>query len=527
MVVSGNPTEEQNVLAVPVKRAAGRGAELVVVDARETELTRYATHWLRPRPGTEVTLLGGIVKTVLDEALENKDFVRDRLDGIAELKREAWSFDLLRVAEITGVDQDAIRAAARAYATSAPAALLFGCDSVVESERSDLVAVVVNLALVTGNIGREGGGLYPLYSGANTRGAGDVGCAPGSLPGLRAVASSDDRSAIGALWGGRVPGAPGMGVREMIEGVREGRLKALVVMADGFNPDAAGLTEDGLPKPEFLVVSDAFMSDIAASADVLFPAATYAEVTGTVTNLERRVQLLRAGLELRNEERAGWATLAALGAAMGASGFEYESSEAVFAEIAQAVPAYAGLSHARLADDGGVQWPAPAADKPGTPVLYTASEDAPRLSVAPMAIREPLVARDDDYPLVLAHGRVLLRPEEDLTVVRDGAMNRIEKDTFVEIHPDDAAALGIAEGDRVAISARPAAASPALPDVAIARLTSPLPGLVSVTTLFADVAVDMQNSEIADWSPLVRGLPLRQASLAKAPAEREAGTLAD
>ena len=521
LVVAGNPTEEQNVLAVPVKKAVRGGASLIVIDPRETELTRYASNWLRPRPGTEITLLGGLVRVILDEALEDKDFVRDRLDRVDELKKSIWSFDLMRVSEITGVSEEDIRAAARAYGNGSPAALLHGTDGIVAEDHADLQSAVMNLALITGNIGTNGGGVYPLFSGANTQGGNDVGAAPYLLPGYRSVSADADRDVISAVTGGTYPQLAGKSVREM---VGDSGVKALVVLADGWNPDAAALTSDGLNNPGFLVVSDVFMSDTASKADVVFPAATYAEVSGTVTNLERRVQKVNPGLELRHEEREGWRTLAGLAAAMGGTGFEYGSSSEVFDEIRKVVPDYAGLSHERL-EGRGIQVPAQDESSRGTEILFTSGE---KLSVSPMAIREPISLPNGEFPFTLGHGRVLMRPEEEMRVVQnENSMNQIERDTWIEIHPEDACSLGVVEGDRVTITAQSDASASSLPESGLARLSAPHRGFVSVTTLFADVVTGIQNSDEIDTSPSVRGLPLRQVSLAKAPILREAGITAD
>ena len=521
LVVAGNPTEEQNVLAVPVKKAVRGGASLIVIDPRETELTRYASNWLRPRPGTEITLLGGLVRVILDEALEDKDFVRDRLDRVDELKKSIWSFDLMRVSEITGVSEEDIRAAARAYGNGSPAALLHGTDGIVAEDHADLQSAVMNLALITGNIGTNGGGVYPLFSGANTQGGNDVGAAPYLLPGYRSVSADADRDVISAVTGGTYPQLAGKSVREM---VGDSGVKALVVLADGWNPDAAALTSDGLNNPGFLVVSDVFMSDTASKADVVFPAATYAEVSGTVTNLERRVQKVNPGLELRHEEREGWRTLAGLAAAMGGTGFEYGSSSEVFDEIRKVVPDYAGLSHERL-EGRGIQVPAQDESSRGTEILFTSGE---KLSVSPMAIREPISLPNGEFPFTLGHGRVLMRPEEEMRVVQnENSMNQIERDTWIEIHPEDASSLGVVEGDRVTITAQSDASASSLPESGLARLSAPHRGFVSVTTLFADVVTGIQDSDEIDTSPSVRGLPLRQVSLAKAPILREAGITAD
>lgn len=517
MVLSGNPAEEQNVLAVPVKKAAKAGAEIVVIDPRETEMTRYATHWLRPKPGTEVTLLGGILRVILDEALEDKEYVAQHCEGLEAFKHEIWDFDLVRVAAITGVSEESIRGAARAYGRSSPAAILYGLDSLAREEWVDCVRAVANLAILTGNIRRTGGGIFPLFAGANTQGANDVGCNPRYLPGYAAVQVGENRTRFAEAWGGEIPNRPGLGARDIFQGMQESQIKAALLMADGMAPDQYGLNDvpAALGSLDFLVVSDEFLSELAHEADVVLPAAAYSEADGTYTNLERRVQRLNAGMEIRNEERPGWETVAALAKALGAErGFDYESAAQVFDEIATMNPAYAGLSHARLAD-GGIQWPCPTADHPGSPVLLADSESAFRPKLIPLGIREPLRGENGEFPFTLAHGRVLHQPDRDVDIITHDGKSYIERDEYVELHPEDANALGVQEGELVDVQSEPAPGQPTGVFTGYVRLTSPHKGLVSITTLFGHVASAMQDSEDPDPAPRVTGLPLRRAAVEK------------
>ena len=347
MAVTGNPTEEQNVLAVPVKKAARAGARIIVIDARETEMTRYATEWLRPHPGSEPVLLAGMARTIMDEALEDQEYVIKNCSGADELKRSLWDFDLEVVSRVTGVEVTQICRAARLLAENAPASVLFGVDTVPVETQSALTHTIINLSLITGSIGRSSGGIYPLYQGANTLGARDVGCTPAGL--RTRTMSSNGRS-------GHADTADG--VASIFERMRDGDIEAAIVMADGMNPEASQLGDvpSALRNLQFLAVSAVFDDEVTQSADVVLPAATYTEQTGTVTNLERRVQLVRAAWEPKNEERCGWRTFASLARHMGNDGFDYESASDVFDDLKGVVPPYAGLDHDRL-QAGGVQVP--------------------------------------------------------------------------------------------------------------------------------------------------------------------------
>ncbi|MBM3957871.1 MAG: molybdopterin-dependent oxidoreductase, partial [Gemmatimonadetes bacterium] len=387
----------------------------------------------------------------------------------------------------------------------------------------DLVRAVLNLALLTGNVGRQGGGVFPLFPGGNAQGAADMGCSPYILPGHRRLRSEEDRAAVEALWGSLPPRPEGKGVPQMLASMEDGTLKAAVVMADGVAPTVAGLGDiaAALGKTEFLVVSTPFESDLTATADVVLPATTYAEETGTVTNLERRVQLLRPCRVAAGEERAGWETLAALARRLGAKGFDFASAAAVFEEVRMLVPAYGGLTHRRL-ERGGVQWPCPDEDHPGTPTLYASGEGAAKPAFSRLAPRLPIEAGDADLPFLLAPGRVLHDPRREVRIVRTGHMNRAEREDSVEVHPEDADCLGINEGDRIEVS------GPDLhePIAGAARLTSPQPGLVGVTRLFATVASDMQESNSPDPVLTLGGLLFCRVKLAKVRASTGAGATA-
>ncbi|MBI4220727.1 MAG: molybdopterin-dependent oxidoreductase, partial [Chloroflexi bacterium] len=518
LVVSGNPTEEQNVLAVPVKRASRAGASVIVVDARETELTRYAKHWLKPRPGTEALVLGAMLRVIFEESLEDKDFSANKAAGLAELKQHLWDFDIVRMSSRTGVPQDALRAAARAYGSARPAAVLFGADTTNRSERADLAQAAVNLMLATGNVGVRGGGVFPLYHGANTQGALDVGCVPDFLPGFRRIDSADARKAVAELWNANVPEVSGSGVGLMLEQMAQGQIKAAIVMSDGIAPktDALGDFQGAVAKSEFLVVSDYIMSEMAQEADVLLPAATYSEVQGTYTNLERRVQLLRQGMTSTGEEKPGWQSLALIGRALGASGFEFQTPAAVFDEITRIAEPYKGLNYARI-QERGIQWPIPAVDHPGTPILTGGEGRKPKFrAVVPRAASE---RAEGEFPFVLAHGRVLLDPGRDVEVYKVGSMNRVRREEWVEIHPEDARSLGVSEGDLVDVRSQPRVDGGSDVFTGRARLTGPNRGVVSITTLFAQLALDVHDSQHPDPAPRVRGLPLRRVALARSPVE--------
>jgi len=493
LVVAGNPTEEQNVLAVPAKKAVREGAKLVVIDSRETELTRYATEWLRPKPGSEALLIAGISRVILDEALEDKEFVGSRIDNGEELKQSLWKFDLAKVSRDTGIEDAQIRRAARIFAESDAGAILLGDDGLDDSGAEQLVDAAVDLAVITGNIGKKSGGIFPLFHGANTLGARDMGA---------------------------VPGENGLGIAGIIDGMSNGSVKAALVMADGVSGYSPTLTQlpSALEKLDFLVVSAALDSEITHHADVVLPAATYAEQNSTVTNIERRVQMLRITAETRHEEKTGWETIAAIGTAMGGSGFEYTSSSEVFAEIAGIIPNYNGMSHEML-QSGGVQWPA-ASDDSDSSVLF--ADPASIVSVITLSY-DDLAKSIETSALTFAPGRVLSQPERDVIVRKPADMNYVDREQIVQIHPDDAKSAGLNEGDMIQVKTDDG-------HVLVrgkAVFESPQVGLVGSTTLFGELATKMHELDAADWSPQMPGLGYSTVTLETAPVEQEAGVAAD
>ena len=529
LVVGGNPTEEQNVLAVPVKKAARAGAKIIVIDSRETELTRYATEWIRVRPGTEHILLAGMMRVISDESLEDHDAIGGGSSEGDEFKQSLWDFDPGKVADVCGVDENRVRRAARTYAENSPGAILFGVETIGREHRSDLTNAVINLALLCGNIGKRSGGIYPLFNGANTQGSWDMGCAPGVLPGGRQITSAADRAAVEALWSAVVPTSDGTGVADLFEGMRSGQIKAAIVMADGMDADATayGDVSHALGSLEFLAVSAVFDSAWTASANVVVPAATYAEQTSTLTNLERRVQQVRQAAERKHGEVAGWELISTVARSMGVPGFDFDSPGGVFEEIRSVVPGYGGVSYERLVAKG-IQLPCPSEDHPGTPVLFLSG----KVAEAPESQQTPefkdLEFKAEVPPatvggLTLLPGRVLHQPQRDVNVSRKGEMNYAERDEVVHLNSADADEAGIKRGDRVRVVAH--GGSEVI--TGTAELDLPHQGYIAVTELFATIASAMQDSTQPDPSPSVPALELRGVNLVKAPVSSGTEVAAD
>ena len=487
MVVSGNPTEDQNVLAVPVKRAAKRGAKIVVIDQRETELTRYADVWLRPRIGTAHMAVMGIVRSVFDATLEQVDFIRENVKNSEDFKSSLWDYDLGRIARYCDIPVEDFAEAASALASHREMAVLLGADTVPRIRYDALVDAVMNLRLLNGTADGPGQGVYPLYFGANTRGSEQVGCRP--LSGKSHLART-----LSKAWGVKFPDAEPKGVREIFEEMRNGKIKAAIVVADGLNHTARQLgdVQTALGALETLVVSSVFDNEITAKADIVFPAAPFSEQTSTVTNLESRVQLVRQASEPRFEEIAGWEFFVGLAKAIGASGFDYASASEVFDAVCATIPEYSGLSHDALAHSGKI-----ASSPDAGPVEPT------------FEINKPDFTAYAANGMYYAPGRVLHQPDRETTLSERNYLNVIDRVEVIEIHEDDAASLGVTDGDSLLIkdyNGQTVAQG-------VANITETMRGIVSSTTLFAELATYMEDCEHPDPSPTVPGLDVRSVTV--------------
>ena len=340
LVFNSNVTEEQNVVAVPIKRAVRKETKLVVIDPREVELTRYAHVWLRPVPGTELLLLGGVLRSLVDQGLEQPEWLEENCESPATLRYALHNLDMEEVVRATQVAPEAIAEAARLYGQAQGGAIVYALDNIPEELQQDCVRALIDLALFTGNLGKPGSGLYPMRQGANEQGAWDVGCLPDRLPGYGYVTDEQARQTAETAWGCTLPAIPGLALEAAFEAAWDGRVKAMLIVGDSAN-FANGRLGDGiaaLGSLEFLVVLDTFMSPVAKEADLVLPRVTFAEKDGTFTNLERRVQRLKPVLQFNNDDARpeSW-VICELARRMNATGFHYPS---------------ASLGHGRDSPDG-------------------------------------------------------------------------------------------------------------------------------------------------------------------------------
>ncbi|PKB73193.1 MAG: hypothetical protein BZY75_03120 [SAR202 cluster bacterium Io17-Chloro-G7] len=554
LVFNCNVTEEHNVVGVPIKRAAKSSASLVVIDSREVELTRYAKLWLRPMPGTELLLLGGILRSMIDQGLERTDWIEENCESPATLLYALRSLDLSHIAAETYVSEEDIAQAALLYGQPDSASIVFALDNIPDGAQRDCVRALVNMTLLTGNLGKPGSGLLPLRQGANEQGGWDVGCLPDRLPGYARVDDDEARQALESAWGSSLPTSAGVGAAEALRNATTGGVKAMLVAGDSPNLDNGKLGDGltALEALEFLVVIDSFLGQAAQRASVVFPRSTFAEKEGTFTNLERRIQRFSPILQkpkslkrnlLAPQDNSGLSNnpgarpdswiISQLAQRMNLHGFDHGSAADVMDEIAKSTPIYSGVSYSKLDAGGGIvfrtrlespqptqvlysgrehpgiQWPCFSRDSKGTASLYDAGFIDRKAEVETPQFQSAARPIDPEFPVWLVPGRVLQQLDRELTVVK-GKRNQIVRGELLELNPVDAASLGIAEGDPVEVLG----VGYQLNGQAHIVNSVP-PGVISTTSLFGQLVSGLEASEEMIPASRLPGLNIRPARILK------------
>jgi formate dehydrogenase alpha subunit len=478
MIVGADASANHPVIAVRFRRAMSRGARIIVVNPKRVELCDQADLWIRQRPGTDVTLFNAMARVVIDEGLLDEAFIRGRTEGFHAWRGSLERFTLEEAERITGVPAADIAQAARWYArppltdrggrrppqdSPGGSCLVWGMGVTQHVNGIHNAHALLNLALVAGQMGRPGSGISPLRGQNNVQGCGDAGCIPTNLPGYQHYVP-ETLARFEAAWGVRPPGRTGRVVTEMVEGCFTGDTRAMYVVGENpllSEPDLHH-AEKAIGQLEVLVVQDLFMHETAERAHVFLPAAAFAEKEGTFTNSERRVQRVRSVLLAPGLARPDWwitAELAKrvarrLGITVGRQ-FDYTGPAEIFDEMAGLTPFLAGLSHARLDREGGIQWPCPTPDHPGTRYLYAESFPRGRGRFIPARqIEEAAELPDTEYPFMLNTGRLLYHWHGGTLTRRVEGLLELAPRLEIAIHPSDARQLGVDTGSRVRVESR-------------------------------------------------------------------------
>ncbi|MGZ4690695.1 MAG: formate dehydrogenase subunit alpha [Acidimicrobiia bacterium] len=458
LVCGSNTTENHPIVGARIKQAVRRGARLIVIDPRRIELSEHADVHLRPRPGTTVALLNGLAAAIIEAGLVDHGFVAARVKGFDAFAELVTEYTPERAAALCGVAPDDIRAAARLYASTKPAISFHGLGVTEHEQGTDGVMCLVNLALLTGNLGHPGAGVNPLRGQNNVQGAAHMGCEPAHLPGYAPLADARDR--VGAVWGAEVPESPGLDAMEMLDAAGAGGLHALYVVGWDLlltQPDA-NTTRRALANIDTLIVQDLFLNETARElATIFLPAASAFEKDGTFMNSERRVQRVRSAIAPPGDALPDWEIVARLGAALGRPElFRYDSPAQIWEEIRRVWLPGAGIGYERLDAPGGLQWPCPTDDHPGTALLHRDTFGATvgeRATLRTVAYSPTTEQPTPEYPFVLITGRTLTQFNAG-TMTSRSATHRLRPTDLLELATDDASQLGLADGDMVRVRSR-------------------------------------------------------------------------
>ena len=453
-VTGSNTTENHPVIGTKVKQAINKGAKLIVAEPREIELAKYADVFLQIRPGTNIAMFNGMMNVILTEGLEDKEFIEARTENFEEFKKTVMKFSPEEAAKICGVDVEDLKKAARIYATGGRGSILYAMGITQHSTGTENVMSISNLAMLCGNIGKEGTGVNPLRGQNNVQGACDMGTLPNVFPGYQQVANPAMIEKFEAAWGVKLNGKPGLTVPEIMNEAHHGNLKILYIMGENpmvSDPDTAHITA-ALEHLDFLIVQDIFLTETAEKADLVLPAASFAEKDGTFSNTERRVQRVRAAVKPRGNSKPDWLILMEI---MNRLGYDtiYDDVSEIMDEIASVTPQYAGIDYERI-DEVGIQWSCPTKDHPGTKILHTQSFSRGKGLFMPIEHKAPAENPDDKYPLVLTTGRILYHYHTATMTNKTEGINKIAPGSYIEINPELAHELGIRNGEIVKVSSK-------------------------------------------------------------------------
>lgn len=452
LVIGSNTTEQHPMIAMHMLDAVDNGAPLVVADPRETQIARFAHMHLRHRCGTDAALLLSIMNVIINEGLVDLAFVQKRTENFDDFKRLVSKYTPQAGEDITGVPKDDIRRAARIYASEKLSMLFYSMGITQHITGVDNVRACADLVMLTGHIGLPMTGLNPLRGQNNVQGACDMGALPNVYSGYQLVSDPSARRKFSRAWKRKLPDRPGLTLVEMQQSKD---IRALYVMGENpvlSDPDTNHVRQflEGL---DFLAVQDIFMTETAEYADVVLPAAAFAEKNGTFTNTERRVQLVRKALEPPGEALADWKIISSLSTLMGYE-MSYRGAYEIMEEIALLTPSYGGILHHRLQDGFGIQWPCTDIDQPGTPYLHRKKFAKGLGSFMSVDSSPPAELPDDEYPFTLTTGRIYFQYHTGTMTRRTHVIEREEPTCTVEINPVDAERLGLRDSAPVKVRSR-------------------------------------------------------------------------
>ena len=456
LITGSNTTENHPVLSSYVKRAVTqKSAKLIVVDPRRIHITRFANKWLRQNLGTDVAWINGMMHVIIQENLQDQNFIDRRTEGFDEVKKTVEKYTPAYVEEITGIAAQDIVEAARLYAGAERGSILYCMGITQHTTGTDNVKSLANLAMLCGNLGIVGGGVNPLRGQNNVQGACDMGGLPDVFSGYQKVIDPNARAKMAEAWGvDDLADQPGMKVTAMIPEAHDGRLKAFYIIGENplvSDPDL-NHCEKSLNNLDLLVVQDIFLTETAKMADVVLPSACFAEKEGTFSNTDRRVHRIRKAVDPPGQAWDDWKITCEIASRMGYP-MNYESSRQIMEEISRVTPSYGGITYDRIELEG-IPWPAPTAEHPGTPILHRDQFAKGKGTFHAIEYIPPAEQVDDEYPMYMTTGRLLYQYHTGTMTMRSNGIMDIAPDCFVEISPQDAGKFEVENGGMVDIASR-------------------------------------------------------------------------
>ena len=453
-IIGSNTTANHPLISRRIMRAKEKGARLIVADPRGIQLSQFADIAIRHQLGSDVALLNGMMHIIIENGWNDTTYINERTEGYDEFASVIHKATPEITAAATGVDPDDLYLMARYYGTSKAASLLYAMGITQHTTGVDNVKACCNIAMLCGNVGIPGGGVNPLRGQNNVQGACDMGGLPNVYTGYQPVADIGAQEKFSKAWNCSLSGKPGLTITDMIPAIFEGKLKALYVIGENpklSDPDWNHLNH-ALKKLEFMVVQELFLSETAQVADVIFSASALAEKAGTFTNTERRCMKFEKAIEPLGDTLPDWQIFSRLSTAMGYP-MQYESVEEIFDEIVSLTPSYGGMSYDRLGYDG-LQWPCPTADHPGTVFMHQESFSRGRGKFHPVVYQAPAEKPDSEFPFFLTTGRMFAHFHTGTMTRTSPHLDIEQSDGYVEINPEDAQKLLVAEGEMLTISSK-------------------------------------------------------------------------
>lgn len=506
IIIGTNTTENHPVIGTKIKKRVKEGAKLIVIDPREIELADYADIYLQIKPGTNIAVLNGLMHIILKENLHDMDYISERCEGFEEFRKTVEKYTPDFVAEICHINKEDLIKAARMYAKAEKGALYYSMGITQHSSGTNGVRSTSNLQMLTGNVGFESTGINPLRGQNNVQGACDMGALPTDYTGYQKVFIDPVRERMGQFWKRDLPDKKGLTITEMMDAADRGELSFLYIMGENpmiSDPDQNHIKK-ALKKLDFLLVQDIFLSETAEFADVVLPAASFAEKDGTFTNTERRIQRINKAIDPIGEAKADWQILMEISTLLGYEEYYADPSE-IMDEIAGCTPSYGGISYKRLKKES-LQWPCTNKDHPGTKYLHKNTMARGKGLFVPIEYEESKELPDEKYPLILTTGRMLYQYHTRTMTGKIEGLSEIAGKSYIEISPQTAKIYNIKNGEKIKVSSRRGSVE------SYAKVTEKInPGVVFMPFHYVDGPANRLTNPILD--PIAKIPELKVASV--------------